>query len=296
MNELRGLTIAGQTAAAADDVRLALINLLGREERMEPGNADAGTEAFSEYYATLIGTVADLHDPRAAAVLSAPGVIGTGNMAVEGLAALGHAAAGPIVARYQTVTDLPVQTALVHAASLLLSHEADLSAADQAALTALVIKAASSPSPFVRESAMQGLAFSPDPSARILALNIADSDPFTIDADGKTVFPVRSAARRAFVAASVGGYLADTSSAACAQTSRGQEDWSANSRLVTFEYVMLLQTCRKKSQFAVKSLSILGNQPIDLDATLEAAKTIAEAKSYGKVAAAHPAAADSAKP
>lgn len=70
----------------------ALIQALERENALLAGSANLGEE-FSAYYSALIEAVAAMRDPGAAGALL--GALGTGKLALDGLAALGEPAVEP---------------------------------------------------------------------------------------------------------------------------------------------------------------------------------------------------------
>jgi HEAT repeat protein len=200
-NALNALSATVETAAesgrsAPDSVSVVLIAQLKTESTiMATGQGPASDEGYSEYYASLIGAVADLKDPRAAAILSSPAVVATGNMSINGLVVLGHPGAIAVLSAYRTNASEPVRTALALAASGLLKHKAELWENDVVKLKALLLKAATDKSPFVRQSAIEGLVASGESDARQVVLSLSSTDSYKVHLDGKDIYPVRDKAR-----------------------------------------------------------------------------------------------------
>ena len=144
-------------------VALAIIRSLERENVAvhDPnGNYD---EEYSEYYASLIHSVAGLRDVRAVNALV--GAIGTGMMAAEGLAYLGDAALPPLE-RLARSTDRSERFTAAHVFSLIAKRRGpktfDLSSDGVERVKQALLRLQGDSYRHARETAIEGLRHFPD--------------------------------------------------------------------------------------------------------------------------------------
>jgi hypothetical protein len=124
----------------------------------------------------------------------------TGHIAIQGIAIFGEEALELVLARTKAA-ESPVRSAgyLTLSAMLDPDHRAKVHTAAIATIKAALVRGSSDAVYGVRISAIQGLAKLPGDDITAILKRIAESDPFSRDADpGKPrVFPVRNAASQA---------------------------------------------------------------------------------------------------
>lgn len=183
-----------------DAVRIALVRLLEREaglEQMErrPEPRPEDPETFGDYLFSLIRLVAALKDPRSVDVLCSEEIMTTGNMALRGLAGLGHPAALCVARASRDKKDPIMRTAISLAAGYLFDNSRELAESDVERLLIILKKAAHDRDPNIRTAALHGLVASRDPACLALARDIASSDPYFVKLRNWSGYPVRDRAR-----------------------------------------------------------------------------------------------------
>jgi hypothetical protein len=186
----------------AADLTTSLINLLGRENAYSR-SAGRTTEAFSSYHGDLIFAVAYLRDRRALAPLLE--VLDTGALATRGVARLGANAALAPLLTLATVTADGRRNAVTQTLGDLVDptiNPEPLTPGQRDDIKAALVRATSDNNPFIRTSAVVGIARLPDPDVTQLLRLLAESDPYSIQpgGSGDAAYPVREAAERALAA------------------------------------------------------------------------------------------------
>lgn len=181
---------------ALDQTKLAVIGLLVRENSYVATKANLTAE-YAEYYPDLIDKVSALRDPRSLDALL--GCITTGDMATRGLARLGPIAVRPVIARLES-SDFHIRQAAASVLSEMLEPDARTKLDDPALLGTVrrgLLRAAFDTYPYVRMSAIEGLAAIGGPEVDALLEKIALEDPYEASMHGadRGVYPVREAAR-----------------------------------------------------------------------------------------------------
>jgi hypothetical protein len=172
--------------------RLQMIKLLERENHRT--SLQRFDEEFSEYYASLIGAVSSLEDPRAVTALI--GAITTGTMATDGLAILGDAALNA-VEQVAKSSDASMRGAgLFTLTTMLRKHSAKLREENRVRVKSRLLEALSDPKPELREAAINGMFDLPDPDISAAIQRLALSDTAKVVSATGVRFPVREAAQR----------------------------------------------------------------------------------------------------
>lgn len=178
----------------------AIISLLV-EESKHVNTHDGLPEAYTEYYGELIGSVANLRDPRAISILITPNILSAGNIATDGLSAFGDDAVDDILTQLdsKSVSD-NAKVALVRALLAMLRdgklHEAQNKQLTEEAL----LEAVKAGAPFVRLNSVRGLAYFGDQRAQQAIKDAATSDDYVVGEGETAVYPVRIEARRLLAA------------------------------------------------------------------------------------------------
>jgi HEAT repeat protein len=147
------------TASSSDQLKLALIGLLSTETAYENSDAypvvdDDPGEDYGEYYASLIGAVVSLNDPRAIPPLV--DVINTGGMATNAIAGFGTAALTPVLGKLAD-SDPTVRNGAVLVLKTMLQANAIPDEASQLAVQTALQKASADSDYFVSLSAKEAL-------------------------------------------------------------------------------------------------------------------------------------------
>jgi hypothetical protein len=179
-----------------DQLKLALAGALELENR----RSTRMSEDQSDYYADLIGAVADIEDARAVRALI--GAIDTGNMATSGLAVLGGQAIDAVLARLDDPA-IPVRTGVTRTLVQMLEVGSVVSSdiSSFAKLKAGLVRSTGDQWPHVRIVAIAGLARIPgsDVTAVLTALAQRDASAEVSPDTGTTSYPVREAAAKALL-------------------------------------------------------------------------------------------------
>jgi hypothetical protein len=150
-------------------------------------------EDWSDYYGDLIGCVATLRDARAMRGLL--GAIGTGNMATDGLAALGDVAvpgvirasrAQEAVTRFSAITTMHK---MVHGTS-----GTALSSSSTAAVREALLPALEDEFPNNRLMALDAIVAFHDDSVRAAIERLSRNDQFVETRGGHSIYPIREKA------------------------------------------------------------------------------------------------------
>jgi hypothetical protein len=177
------------------EIAPALIALLERENIAVHRGAgrDVGERYSVDYYGNLIGCVAALRDPRAVHALL--GAIATGNMATDGLAALGEAAA-PDVLRAARSSNHYMQLGAVITLSKMvaMSPAPGLSRESRSAIRADLLSSLKNENVTVRLFGLRGLTYFPDSEVRSALRSVATRDPHAVRRNGRDTYPVRDEA------------------------------------------------------------------------------------------------------
>jgi len=208
------LIAADPHTSASDDRRRRLLFdlLIVENEMVAAGNVrllrrvTAGlppeeglTEAYSEYYASVIGAVARLDDPRSAPALA--GAISTGWMAVGSLIAFGTVAVDP-VARRITEADPVVRSSVANVLSEMLARSDEIAndAASRSTIKKVLTTAARDSDYHVRKRSIAGLVRLGDRESIAIVEDLARNDPFVSTEAGRNgTRPVREAAEQALL-------------------------------------------------------------------------------------------------
>jgi hypothetical protein len=177
------------------EVAPALIALLARENKRASsasGPVPRG-EDFSDYYGDLVGCVAALKDRRALSALLE--VITTGDMATQGLAALGEPAAAPVLERARASDPTMRQSALITLREMTAPGGPSLGQATVAAIRNQLLGGLKDPNRFVRSSALEGAANFRDAEVADAIAEVAKSDSFSVIRDGRLAYPLREEAK-----------------------------------------------------------------------------------------------------
>ncbi len=189
----------------ADQIKAALIKLLERENSFRTEHASryaiAGallSEPFTNYYADLISVVAKLRDVRSLNTLLS--AIDTGNMATRGLAGLGRPALDPIILRLKDKDIIVRNGATIALKQMLLPDNVEKISdpISKAKIKRALVQQTADEDPFVRISAIEGLALLKDPEVIPLIERLAESDPYQASQHGgsENLYPVREAAEK----------------------------------------------------------------------------------------------------
>jgi hypothetical protein len=195
-----------QTPQDINGLHLGLIQLLLTENAhaktpFSPANGTQSDGAnHEEYFATLIGAVADLNDARAIPALLA--VAGTGGVATRGVARFGKTAVDAVVAQIQGQDPVLAGGALFVIRDMLEFHEAS-DPASQAKIKGILRNSLERPEITIRESALYALEYLDDREEFVPKLrDLADNDPKKLvgqksddGQDNGEVYPVRRMAR-----------------------------------------------------------------------------------------------------
>lgn|SRR5262249_46820595 len=186
----------------ADELQLALIKLLELENsrnrkyhrEVKLGGYESGEE-FIRYHGDLIAAVAGLKDKRSLNALL--GAMETGNMMMNGLAALGNEAVDAVMERFNR-GDQHSRQAAAMVLSKMLSSGTVKDTAYVMKIKEVFMVAISDKEWSIRMSAVRGLAGFNDPDVITLIEEVAKSDPKEIPGeDGRpNAFPVREEARK----------------------------------------------------------------------------------------------------
>ena len=170
------------------EVASALISLLERENLPDPAKNSSSEDS---YYGDLIGCVAQMKDPRAINALM--GAIETGDMATQGLAALGDAAAPNLLraVRSGPRVRLSALVALSEMVSLPNSH---LSSENRSGIRSTLLSVLKDENRYVRMTGLDGLAYFSDSAARRAVQEVTVSDSFVLKRNGRKAYPVRALA------------------------------------------------------------------------------------------------------
>ncbi|MBZ5682709.1 MAG: hypothetical protein LAO24_21660 [Acidobacteriia bacterium] len=208
--EAAALLASKQTPGDNDKLRVGLIQLLATENIQTKilanhHNADEDaeekdTEEYSEYYANLIGAVADLKDERA--VPSLLGAANTGGMATRGIARFGKKALNLVLEQASSRDPSLASGAVFVIREMLEMHTVTDPDSHQRMKNALRL-ALGSPDFGVRDSAIYAIEYLDDREEFVIVLNeVAEHDPFKLAGEkpddsrdiGK-LYPVRHHAR-----------------------------------------------------------------------------------------------------
>ena len=174
----------------------ALVGLL-RVESLFLKRASAGSlgEAYTEHFADVLGTVAQLGDARVI-----PAVIehiNSGAIATDPIAAFGSEALPQVLKIIEEPTRR--QAGLLVLSAMLERQSIErVTDSDRATIKKALMRGAADQSRFVRQAAIQGLAKIPGGDVTALLRKLADSDPFVVSNLGQpAVYPIRRAAEEA---------------------------------------------------------------------------------------------------
>ncbi len=178
-----------------DAITEALIALLSRETaRFQLDPPMMTSEADLDYFVDLVWAVASLKNVRAVDALLP--TLGTGMIAVEGVAALGEAAIPGALQALETAGRYG-RAGAVRALGIMAANREELSLSDTA-MTAIergLLRALNDESDLTRQFAVRSLRpFSSD-RVRKAMIELAQSDPDMVIRDGRPVYRVREEAR-----------------------------------------------------------------------------------------------------
>ena len=186
-----------------DEIRLALIGLLSTEnsfvqsERSEYARTGATlSEEYINYYGDVIAAVTSLNDKRSiAALLDA---ITTGGMVTRALAQFGSEALPALVEKLKDRDPLVRSAATIAISGMLDSEDGRKSPSIRTQIREVLVRSARDEDPNVRITAVTHLVRLGDHGVRAIVERIARDDSYeVISEQGRAVFPVREAAKRA---------------------------------------------------------------------------------------------------
>lgn len=181
-------------ARERNDVALAAIRLLERENRMMFSEGGTDSEEISNYYGDLIGHVAALENPESVAALV--GAITTGGLATNGLAALGDVAI-PWLERLTRSADYEKRSAVMYALGAMLEGQRPtVSPSGLVKARTLLLAGLKDRHYSVRVAAIFALRAAREVDVSAAISHLAESDSARITIAGQTHFPVRAAAKR----------------------------------------------------------------------------------------------------
>jgi len=199
-----------QSASDAEQIRLGLVRLLSSEnvqtriraKRHAHGAGTTATDAeeYSEYYASLVRTVAGLRDPRSIPALL--GAAGSGGMATRGVAHFGRMALDPVVNQIKG-SNAHLSAGAVFVLRDMLAFRTVTDADSHSKIKSVLLYALNRPEEEIKEAAIGAVEYLDDRDDFIPELtSIADSDPIKIEGvtskdqeNRGTVYPVRRSAR-----------------------------------------------------------------------------------------------------
>jgi hypothetical protein len=184
-----------QNPALRTEISRTLIALLEAENaRVHSAAIGSMSAGYGEFHGDVIWSVGTLRNPGAAKALA--GALGTGGLAVRGLAKLGVPAISTL-ADAAASAQVPVRFDALTALSTIARNEKSLNitAPDLARIASVLQKAvASDRSPDVRIKAIEGLAGFTDAGTRALMAQVAATDTATLIRNGSRIYPVREKA------------------------------------------------------------------------------------------------------
>jgi hypothetical protein len=191
--------IGKQDPNEADQLKVGLIHLLNFENA-EAKKRKGLTEEHSEYYAAVVGAVADLDDERA--IPSLLGAITSGGMATRALARFGDKALGQVLEQLRSPDDEVRSSALFTVRDLLEMHIA-IAPASRARIRDAIRSSLGDPEFLVRGSAIAVIEYLDDREEFVPVLEkLAQSDPVKLPGkpddggDGGQFYPLRQDARK----------------------------------------------------------------------------------------------------
>lgn len=175
--------------ASRADIARSLIGLLEAENaRVRTAAIGSMSEGYGEFHGDVIWSVGALRDPGAVNALA--GALGTGGLAVRGLAQLGASSISTLADAARSAR-LPVRFDALTALSSIAKNEKTLSIAPPDMLriaTVLQNAVASDRSPDVRIKAIEGLAVFNDAVTKALIARIATTDTSTFIRNGSRIY------------------------------------------------------------------------------------------------------------
>jgi HEAT repeat protein len=185
----------------ADRLRVGLIKLLATENVQtrilaKQDASEDETEEYSQYYASLVGAVADLKDERA--IPSLLGAAYSGGMATQGVARFGKTALNPVLEQV-TSRDANLASGAVWVIREMLAMHTVADPDSRLRMENALKVALSSPNFGVRDSALYAIEYLDNREEFVPMLNdIAEHDPFKRSdggGDSGDIYPVRHHAR-----------------------------------------------------------------------------------------------------
>jgi HEAT repeat protein len=177
-----------------------VMKLLVKENSFVANGSKLSAE-YVDYYADVIGTVASLDDPRSLNALL--GCMTTGDMAIDGIARLGPVAVHPVLAKLAS-SNSDVRQAAASALSAMLDLPASVRFENPVLLNEIkrgLMRAVSDSDPYVRMTAIEGLAKIGGSEVRAILQRLAAEDPYEASVHGgdKGIYPVRTQAQSLLV-------------------------------------------------------------------------------------------------
>jgi hypothetical protein len=197
---LQRLQSPDDTLQLSSEDERAIIALMETESHYKPTPQEYETEVHSDFFASVVKYVVRLGDMRAAEALLEPEILTTGNLAVQGVATIGHPIVARVCAIYDAYKDTPANPYLEYKGSLvfLLGELATRTndPADIRNIESRIIHATRDPDQLQRIAAVRALSRVPTASARQALRDIADTEPTMVTVRGQTRFPVREMAAK----------------------------------------------------------------------------------------------------
>jgi HEAT repeat protein len=188
-------SLLANASRVPDNIKVALIQLLETENTFREKGVSF-TEEYTEYYASVIGAVASLKDPRS--VHGLMGAIKTGAMATDALAELGSVAVDPVI-QASNSSDMHVR----QAAAMVLSRFTEpknlqnVTVLSRQKIKNALIQATRDELHYVRIEGIEGLAKLGDRDVVPLIQSLAAKDQFEGYGEQRGTYPVRKAAMEA---------------------------------------------------------------------------------------------------
>ncbi len=185
----------------ADQIKVALIQLLEKENLKVESHAKAGThfgEDYSNYYGDVISAVSSLNDIRSMNAML--GAMTTGGMAERALASFAPVSIGPVIEKLHD-RNLEVRLAALYVLIEMVKPEYSLKVQPyRSKIKGIFLRAVKDPNPNVRDDGVIGLGILGDVDVIPILEDMAKHDPAFLPGEGEggtNLYFVRHGARLA---------------------------------------------------------------------------------------------------